>query len=146
MKRIFSLFVCVLLVFSCCAVIASAQETSTSIEYFEDGSYVVTTLVQNNPNGRTGISGSKSSVYYTSSGSSVFSVTLTGYFSYTYGTSSKATGEDVTVAVYDSSASYVTKSSYHSGATAYGSGTVSYRGYQKTLSVQITCDKYGNLS
>lgn len=123
-KIIASLF-CVVLLFSCLTFQVSAQ-TVRDVEYFDDGSYVVTELTVNtdNPFARTGKSGSKTSTYYGSNNKAYFAVTLTGQFNYTYGSSAKATGASTSVTVYDSSASYVTKSATYSGATATGTGTV----------------------
>lgn len=145
-KVIASLF-CVVLLLSCLTFQVSAQ-TVRDVEYFDDGSYVVTELTVNidNPFARTGKSGSKTSTYYGSNNKAYFAVTLTGQFNYTYGSSAKATGASTSVTVYDSSASYVTKSATYSGATATGTGTVKVNATSRTLTVKITCDKYGNLS
>lgn len=145
MKRTIASILCIILLFTCLTINVGA-ETIQNIEYFEDGSYVVTELVVSSPLARTAKSGSKTSTYYNSSNTAIFSVTLTGRFDYTYGTSAKATGASVSVNVYDSSATYVTKSATYGSATAYGSGTVSYLGYSRTLNVKITCDIYGNLT
>ena len=104
------------------------------------------TVNTDNPFARTGKSGSKTSTYYGSNNKAYFAVTLTGQFNYTYGSSAKATGASTSVTVYDSSASYVTKSATYSGATATGTGTVKVNATSRTLTVKITCDKYGNLS
>lgn len=111
-KVIASLF-CVVLLLSCLTFQVSAQ-TVRDVEYFDDGSYVVTELTVNtdNPFARTGKSGSKTSTYYGSNNKAYFAVTLTGQFNYTYGSSAKATGASTSVTVYDSSASYVTKKCY----------------------------------
>ena len=142
-KVMASLF-CVVLLFSCLTFQVSAQ-TVRDVEYFDD---VVTELTVNtdNPFARTGKSGSKTSTYYGSNNKAYFAVTLTGQFNYTYGSSAKATGASTSVTVYDSSASYVTKSATYSGATATGTGTVKVNATSRTLTVKITCDKYGNLS
>lgn len=151
MKRVLVSILCCLFVF--CSTIpayASTSEVSNSVktvtEYFEDGSYVITKLEVVPSMARTAKTYTKTSTYYTSSNKAIFSVSLTGNFSYTYNVSSTATGQSVSVSIHDSSASYVTRTSSRSGATVYGSGTVSYAGRNKTLSVSITCDKYGNVS
>ena len=91
-------------------------------------------------------SGTKVSTYYTSDNEKVFAVKLTGYFDYTYGSNVTATNQSVSVVLYKDEASFVTKSSRRSGATVYGSGTVSYLGYTRAKSLTLTCDVYGNLS
>lgn len=145
MKKIISVLACLALLISCFSFGVSATEAKT-VEYLEDGSYIVTEFQCSNPNARTATNGAKVSTYYTSSNKAVFSVTLTGYFTYTKGVSAKATSANVVVSIYDDTAEYISKSSSTSGATAYGAGTVSYLGYAKTLSLQITCDVNGNLS
>ena len=94
----------------------------------------------------TSKSGSKTKTYYSASNTAIFSVTVTGGFSYTYGVSASATSSVATVYIFDSSATFVSKNAYTSGATAYATGTVKYRGNSATLTVSLTCDKYGNLS
>lgn len=138
-------YVCFVLLVSCLTFNVGA-ETVKNIEYFEDGSYVVTEIVVTNPNARTGRSGSKTSKYYDSNNKAIFAVTLTGQFDYTYGVSAKATGASVTVTIYDNSATYVTKSATYGGATAFGSGTARVNATSRTLNVKITCDIYGNLT
>lgn len=149
MKKFLSLFLCISLLFSCLTFTVNAEEaanTTTSIEYFEDGSYVVTELEVSNPNARTAKTGKKTQTWYDTDNIKVFTVTLTGTFDYTSGVSASATGQSISVTRYVSDAVFHSKSATHSGATVYGSGTIAYFGYAKALSLQITCDKYGNLT
>ena len=151
MKRTIALLLCCLVAFSgMVSVCASTAETNLpqnqTIEYLENGDYIVTQLVVNSSMARTAKSYTKTSTYHASSGTAIFSVNLTGNFNYTYGSSAVAVSQSVSVPTYSTSATYVSKTSSHSGATVYGSGTVSYAGRNKTLSLSITCDKYGNVS
>lgn len=147
MKKLLSLVLCVLLFVSCFAVSANAEESvSKSVEYLADGSYFVTEVTETNSLARTAKSGTKVSTYYTADDEKVFAVELTGYFSYTYGSSATATNQSVSVVLYKDEAQYITHSSRRSGATVYGSGTVSYLGFTTAQSVRLTCDIYGNLS
>lgn len=122
------------------------SDTKSTIEYLDDGSYIITEWETIPTATRSVSSKTKTSTYYSSSGSAIFSVSLTGNFTYTSGVSAKATSQSVSVTVYSDSASYVTKSSSRSGASVYGSGTVYYAGRNRTLSLQMTCDVYGNIS
>lgn len=150
MRRVLSFVFCLVLVFSMCVLEASAQtvfpKTEQTIEYLEDGSYIVTEWDTSTPAARSSGSKTKKSTYYSASNKAIFAVSLTGSFTYTYGVSASATGASVSVSIYDNSASYVTKSATYSNATAYGSGTVKYLGKNITLNVQMTCDKYGNIT
>lgn len=147
MKKLLSLALCVLLFVSCFAISANAEENvSKSVEYLADGSYFVTEVTETNSLARTAKSGTKVSTYYTADDEKVFAVELTGYFNYTYGSSATATNQSVSVVLYEDEASFITKSSRRSGATVYGSGTVSYLGFTTAQSVRLTCDIYGNLS
>lgn len=122
------------------------SDTKSTIEYLDDGSYIITEWETAPTATRSVSSKTKTSTYYSSSGSAIFSVSLTGNFTYTSGVSVKATSQSASVTVYSDSASYVTKSSSRSGASVYGSGTVYYAGRNRTLSLQMTCDVYGNIS
>lgn len=147
--KLLSFICCFILFFSISAQSISASSISSPqhepvIEYLEDGSYIVTEWIDSTSSTRSSTSETKRSTYYGVNGNAVFSVSLTGHFTYTYGSSARALSQSVSVAVYDSSASYVSKSSSRSGATVYGSGTVAFGGINKTLSLQISCDIYGN--
>lgn len=157
MKRLIAFIFYFTLLCGVCVLNTSAQTVSAAndqeIIYFEDGSYIVTEWFDSSPvahpstqTARSSTSRTKRSTYYSSTNTAVFSVDLTGYFIYTPGVSAEATSETVSVITYSSSATYVKKSSSHSGATAYGSGTVKYSGKNVTLNVQMTCDKYGNIT
>lgn len=125
---------------------AVVSDTKSTIEYLDDGSYIITEWETTPTVTRSVSSKTKTSTYYSSSGSAIFSVSLTGNFTYTSGVSVRATGQSVSVSVLNSSASYITKNSSRSGAYIYGSGTVYYAGRNRTLSLQMTCDVYGNIS
>lgn len=147
MKRLLSLALCIFLFVSCFAISANAEEAVyASVDYLADGSYFVTEVTETNPLSRATKSGTKVSTYYTSDNEKVFAIELTGYFNYTYGSSVAATNQSVSVVLYKDEAQYITHSSRRSGATVYGSGTVSYLGYTRAKSLTLTCDVYGNLS
>lgn len=150
MKRFYISVLCLLILGTFFTVGVSANtvvsDTKSTIEYLDDGSYIITEWETAPTATRSVSSKTKTSTYYSSSGSAIFSVSLTGNFTYTSGVSVKATSQSASVTVYSDSASYVTKSSSRSGASVYGSGTVYYAGRNRTLSLQMTCDVYGNIS
>lgn len=150
MKRFLALTLTVLLLLASLPMAAFAAPAdklvSTTTEYFEDGSYLVTNVYENAMQPRTGKLGYKDSTYYTASGTKVFIVTVNGTFDYTYGISSKATGATALVSIYSNKASFVSKNAYTDGASAIATGTVDYSGDKITRTVILTCDKYGNLS
>lgn len=150
MKRFLALTLTVMLLLISTSVAAFAAPedklVSTSTEYLDDGSYIVTNVYEPAIQPRTGKIGSKDSTYYTANGTKVFVVTVNGTFSYVYGVSSTATGAEAVVSIYSNKASFVSKNAYTDGASAIATGTVSYLGTHITRTVVLTCDKYGNLS
>ena len=76
----------------------------------------------------------------------IFAVTVHGSFTYSYGVSSSATSASCTVTTYSTSASFNSKDAWTSGKSAYGYGSVSYKGTNTGRTVSISCDSYGNLS
>ncbi len=149
MKRFLAFVLTMLLLFSSFSMAAFAAPVdkliSTTTEYFDDGSYVVTNVYENAIQPRTGKTGAKEATYYTANGSRVFVVTVNGTFSYVEAVTSAATGATATVSIYSNKASFVSKNAYTSGASAIATGTVNYSGDTITKTVTLTCDKYGNL-
>ncbi|WP_369297067.1 hypothetical protein [uncultured Neglectibacter sp.] len=151
MKKLLSILLCICLLGTFLTVSAAAQEEvpqapKTTIEYFSNGDYFITVVTQDAPVGRsTDTSGSKTGTYYTASGTAVWDVTVYGTFSYTRGVTSTANSASATVYIADSSAKFISKNAYTSGASAYATATVSYKSLSTTKTVVLTCDKYGNL-
>lgn len=149
MRRFLILILTVLVAASALTITAAAAPgdrlVSTSTEYLEDGSFIVTSVYEFAIQPRTGKTGYKEAVYRASDGTKIFFVTVDGAFEYTYGVSSKATGAKATVAIYSSQASYVSRNAYTSGASAIATGVVKYNGNTVSKAVVLSCDKYGNL-
>lgn len=150
MKKLLSVLFCVLVFCSVFAVTASAQEgekvlISRTVEYLEDGSYYVDEVYETNPMLRSTKSGSKASYYVSGSGTTIYSVIVTGTFSYN-GSTSSATNSTATVRIYVPNATPNGKSAYTSGSTAYATGSVICEGITLRRTVSISCDKNGNLS
>lgn len=88
MKRILTIICCLTLLLGIVPFCVSASETASqnmqTVEYLEDGSYIVTELEVTPAVARTARSYTKKSTYYTASNTAVFAVSLTGNFNYTY--------------------------------------------------------------
>lgn len=160
MKRVLCMFLTAILLVGSLVSVVSASEAPTvtkysSIEYLENGDYIITELVVDSSDSpfrvkgqetRATKQGTKTATYYNSAGTKIWSVTVDGTFSYTYGVSATATGSTATVNIFVNGATFRNKNAYTTGNTAIASGTVAYNGVSTTKSVSITCDKYGNLS
>jgi len=160
MKRILCVLLATIILFGMLPSVAGASEAPkatkySSIEYLENGDYIVTELVIDSSDAlsqakeqetRAIKQGTKTANYYNSVGKKIWSVTVDGTFSYTYGVSATATGSTATVSIFVSGATFKNKNAYTTGNTAIASGTVAYNGMSTTKSVSVSCDKYGNLS
>lgn len=149
MKKILTFLMTAVLLISALSICVSAKEPedillSRTLETLENGDVVITELYENAVQPRTGKTGYKVGSY-TSGEKTIWNVRVDGSFTYTYGVSSQATAAKATVKIYDSNASYVSRSAYTSGNTATATGTVTYLHSTTTRSVSISCDKYGNL-
>ncbi len=139
---------------SCLCVPASMADYSgntQSIVYFEDGSYLVTTITadaQSAIDGRATVntkSGTKHQDYYNSSRELVWTFRVHGTFSYD-GQSARATFADYSYDVYDSAWSFKRGSASYSGATATASGSFAFDLIPTSASVSLTCSAKGVLS
>lgn len=155
-KNIFiSLIMTIAVFISCFSMpVNAAQEdkvVSTSIEYFEDGSYLVTTITEEINNARaTTKTGTKTSTYKNSDGEALWVYRVTGTYSYT-GTSSTCTSVYDSYNIYDTNWKLSSKSCSKSGNTAYG--TVTMKHYTLGIltntvsdSLSLTCSATGVLS
>lgn len=159
MKRVVSIFLAAILLIGSLASVVGASEAPTvanysAIEYLENGDYIVTELVVDSSNAssqgkvqetRATKTGYKTATYYNSAGTKIWSVTVTGTFSYTSGVSATATGSTATVNIFVTGATFKNKNAYTTGNTAIASGTVVYNGMSTSKSVSVSCDKYGNV-
>lgn len=92
MKKLMALLLSLVTVLSMTCVAFAGEMPTTSktypaeYEYFDDGSYMVTTITESSSafiRASRSKTGSKTAKYYSSSGSALWSVTVTGTFSYT---------------------------------------------------------------
>ena len=156
MKRVFTfILAAAMLIVLLSSTVAASEDLPIkgvrTIEYLENGDYIVTELSVNfsdgaSPNSVTATKqGSKTATYYNSVGTRIWDVTVNGTFSYTNGISATATSASAIVNLYSTHASFVSKSAYTSGNTATAIGTVAYNSVSTTMSVSVSCDKYGNI-
>lgn len=149
MKRFLSFAMVMALLSSMFALHVNAAESaddlvSRTIEYLDNGDYIVTETYKPAIQPFSGTSGYKTATYTNSSGSRIFAVTVYGSFSYN-GSSSSATSSSASVDIYASNTSFVSKNAYTSGSSAYGVGTAKYSGINCSVTAKLTCDKNGNL-
>lgn len=152
MKKLISVFLCILSLISLFSF-ASAVEADQTIEYFADGSYVVTELEDAFP----GISlltstatKSKKLTYYSASDEAQWYVKVTGTFTYGNG-SAKCTSASVSAGSYVSNWRIASKSSSKSGNKATATATAEQLRLGQVLntvtkSVTLTCSSTGNFS
>lgn len=135
-----------LLVFACISV-SAAEPSAETIIYFEDGSYVITTVTEDAGSARASgtKSGKKERSYYNSADELVFVFRVHGSFTYT-GTSVKATDADYSYTIYSSDWSFKSGSASYSGATATARGSFAHGLVPNTATVALTCSANGTLS
>lgn len=130
--------------------ISTASEKA-EIEYFEDGSYIVTWISFSQLSTKANsITRQKTSDYYNSSNVLEWSVTLTASFSYT-GTYATCTTASVSHTIYDSAWRVTSETASKSGNTATGDFTIKHyflgiptKTVNKTLT--MTCSPSGVVS
>lgn len=158
MKKLFSALLSVFFILN--TVISAfafdvAENPNTTIEYFDDGSYIVTTI-SNEPSNistyasTTSTTKSKISTYYSKSNSKLWDVKVTGTFTYGNG-SAKCNSSTVSATSYNKNWKVTNKSASKSNVSASASATGNL--YQDSIIVQsivktvtLTCDKNGNFS
>ncbi len=129
----------------------STVKTDTQIQYFDDGSYIVTETTQNIAPFSSGTNSlTRTSVYFNSDDEALWTVSLTGRFTYT-GSSATCTSATTSYKIYDNAWKVTEATPSKSGRTAsayfvvkkYWIGIIT-----KTVPVQIvlTCDNNGNIS
>lgn len=112
-----------------------------------NGDYIIETITENEMQtyATNTKSGTKTATRYTSSNVPLFSVTVTGTFTYT-GTTSKATSATSTVNILNSNVSYISKSSSCSGKSATATGAAAYNNITYSATTTLTCSATGTLS
>lgn len=161
MRKIFAFLLTFIMALSTTCVAFAGEMPAPSntypaeYEYFDDGSYIVTTITEEPAvsfaRATSTKTASKTATYKSSSGASLWSVTVTGTFSYT-GSSATCTSSSVSANSYSSSWKINSKSASKSGATAKATA----KAYQydsngkyitsATKTVSLTCSVNGKLS
>ena len=160
MKKLMALLLSLVTVLSMTCVAFAGEMPTTSntypaeYEYFDDGSYIVTTITESSSafaRASRSKTGSKTARYCSNSGSTLWSVTVTGSFSYT-GSSATCTNSSVSASSSSSAWKISKKSASKSGSTAKATATaVKYNAngtasQTATKTVTLTCSKTGILS
>ena len=155
-KRICAIFTCLLLM-ACVTINSSAiamTEKETNIEYFADGSYLITTVTQEPVLTRAAsntVKGNKNHTYYNSNGGVDWVFTVTGTFSVVSGVSATCTAVSHSTDIRASKWKLASASSWKSGNQALGKVTMKQTMLGLTIqtierTVTLTCDNYGNLT
>lgn len=147
-KTVLSIILVIILASLLCIPASAMEASNQRVTYFEDGSYLVTTTVDET-NIFSRASGTKSGYaeqdYYSSSDELLWTFRVHGTFTYN-GTSARATDADYSYDIYDSSWSFKSGSASYSGATATAKGSFSHLLLPKSVSVSLTCSPNGTLS
>lgn len=139
MKRVLSVVTIVILLMSILSVSTLAAsgssiepsidlETAENIEYFSDGSYLITTIATVSdiaPMSTSTKSGSKSYHYYNSKDVEQWTATIIGTFSYN-GSSATCTSSSTSYTIYNSNWKVKEATATKSGNKAIGNFTVKY--------------------
>ena len=148
MKKFFSILLILAFIFNIVYTQPALAATDLSkTTYFPDGSYIVTTLSINETSARsTTKSASKTDTAYSTSGSKLYSFTVTATFEINSGSSVKCTSASYSKSIYNNSWSFVSASTT-SKASATSKGTFkNSAGKSNSLSPTVSCDKNGNIS
>lgn len=151
MKRMTTVLLAMLMLVVMCPTNAFAGEVATDqyVEYFEDGSYIVTELKTSGIStfATSTTSKTKYSSYYNSNGGLEWRVYLTGTFTYT-GSSATCTKATKSYSIYNDNWKVTSSSASKSGNKATGKFTVKkyaigipIKAVNKTLT--ITCSNSG---
>ena len=128
-----------------------AAETQENIVYYEDGSYLVTTITEIPSRAGGTKTGSKSGRYYNSNNDLQWLITVTGTFTYD-GTTSRCTYVDGTTSIADTGTwALDSENPTMRDATASYSVVLARKALGITIgrenhTISLTCDKNGNLS
>lgn len=157
MKRVISVILSILMLAMTLGTYASAisepQEAAYTsyTTYFEDGSYIITTISEESSITRTASSktGQKTATFYNSDNVAQWSATLKGTFTYN-GSSATCTASSITHKIYSSNWKIASASATKSGNKATGKATakryliVPVQTVEKTIT--LTCSASGVLS
>ena len=127
---------------------------SENIEYFNDGSYIITRIYESLPvlnrDGTYDKIGTKTQFHHDDNTLS-WEYTLTGYFTINPGVSCVCYNSTYSTDIYSNYWSFHDPYNYYSANIAYGEGTFKKRILFITIStidinLSVSCDAYGNIS
>lgn len=157
MKRIFSLLLSLIVIFSVFTITAYADDSvensrviSEEIEYYEDGSYAVITLVEEDCNTLARAASTKTTyksyTYRNNDGDVLWAAKLTATFSYT-GSSATCTSAKTSYSISKSSWKCSKNTASKSGRTAKGDFTFKkLLLISKSVTISISCSNSGVIS
>ena len=148
MKKCISILISLVMLFSVSVSSFAGEQpdklVSRTIEVLDNGDYIVREVYEPAIQPRSSKTGSAVETYTNAAGSAIWAVKVTGTFTYN-GSTSSATSSSVSVEIYNSGASFISKNASYSDNTARGTGSVKYSGYTATRTASVSCDKNGNL-
>jgi len=155
MKKVFSIVLCFVIIFSSFSihVFANNSTAKTTVCYFGDGSYCISTITEELSLGQSKDAkattqtktATKTSSFYDSTGAFCFATKVTGTFSYN-GTTATATSASYGYSLGDEGWWFSSGSASYSGATATATCKFRYLLITRTLSSSLTCSPTGVLS
>lgn len=146
MKRVVSVLMLVLFLFSALPMAGAAEAVSEERIELRDGYYLIAETFQSGARASKSVSGSKPYTCYDSAGTALWKVTLYGTFTYT-GSSATCTASSISTTIYDSSWSTGSKSASKSGNKATGSATMKKSTVKSVpVSLSLSCSASGSLS
>lgn len=150
MKRNFALLICLLTIISVLTISTAASEPeqiviSQTVDDLGNGCYCIETItvpsIQAFSNQKTGTKTSE----YVSNNTTIFTISVTGIFTYD-GTTSEATSASGKIAAYVDGVTLNSRKAYTSGSSAIVTASLTYDGSNLQKTVTLTCDKNGKLS
>ena len=146
MKRVVSVLMLVLFLFSVLPMAGAAEAVSEERIELGDGYYLIAETFQSGARASKSVSGSKPYTCYDDAGTALWKVTLYGTFTYT-GSSATCTASSISTTIYDSSWSTGSKSASKSGNKATGSATMKKSTVKSVpVSLSLSCGASGSLS
>lgn len=150
MKRLITCLLCAFLVGCVFSVPAGAEQVSTIVEQFEDGSYIEEYIIEDIARSSDTKTVTKYQNYRDENGNIDWTITLTATFTYD-GTTAKSTSAESSVSIYVSYWSMVNKYTVRSGNTATGKVTLSQTALgievaRNTYTIELTCTPDGTVS
>lgn len=153
MKRVLSFSILFCFLFNICSLFCSAEDKRfNEIEYFEDGSYAITSIIINHSllSASNSITRTKKYEFFDSTNQLCWAAFLTASFTYN-GTTSSCTSVSRTKTIYDTAWKCTASSCSKSGATATGDFTFKHyvigipnKTINKTLT--LTCSPNGTIT